>query len=100
MNTLEIITGIIIALGGASIIPKLIEGYKAWKSGKAREEKAQNRSALGRMVEAEDRAKEEMFWSYALQEYAARLRLMLVQLGVPEDKLPPWPIRKTQKVRQ
>lgn len=100
MNVLEIITGIIIALGGASLIPKAIEGYKAVKNGQAQREKAENRNALGRMVEAEERADNEASFRYALQEYAARLRLMLVQMGMPEDKLPPWPIRKTQKVRQ
>jgi hypothetical protein len=94
VNILEIVTAVIIALGGARIIPKAVEGYRAWKSGKAREEKEQNRSALGRLVDAEHRADDEATFRRRLEEYASQLRRMLIDLGVPEERLPAWPQRR------
>jgi hypothetical protein len=95
----ELATAIIVALGGASIIPKLIDGFKKMRDGMAREEKQRNRSALGRLVDAEEEAENEATFRRALQEYAGRLRLLLVQMGMPEESLPPWPTRK-ERIKQ
>jgi len=93
MITPELATAVIVALGGASIIPKIIDGVRAWKSGRAREEKHENRSALGRLVEAEERADDEMNFRRRVEEWASGLVYMLKQIGVPETQIPPKPQR-------
>ena len=94
MNTAETVTAIIAALGGAAIIPKLIDGWKALASGRAKEEKDQNRSLLTRVVNAEKRFDMEAEFRRAWEEHCARLKRLLIQVGFPEDKLPPEPTRK------
>lgn len=88
------ITALIVAITGPAIVPKIIDAYKAGKSGKAARQKAENRSALGRLVEAELDLEDEREYRRAWEDFAGTLRWMLKQLGVPEDKLPPWPQRK------
>ena len=95
MNTAETVTAIIAALGGAAIIPKLIDGWKALASGRAKEEKDQNRSLLTRVVNAEKRFDLEADFRRHVEEWGGRLVYMLVQMGVPEDKIPTKPTRKT-----
>lgn len=92
--TPEIATAIIVALGGASIIPKLIEGFRAWQSGRAKEEKAENRSALGRLVAAELRADDEAEFRRRVEEWAGGLVYLLKQMGFPEDRIPVKPVRE------
>lgn len=84
--TPEHVTALVIALGGVSIIPKIIEGLRAWKSGTARAEKQRNRMALNQL-------EEEMSYRRIMQEYASKLRRILLDIGFPEEKLPPWPVR-------
>lgn len=82
----------IIGVGGFSvIIPKLIEGIIAWRTGRAQTEKAQNQSILDRLAESERRSETEAKWRRAIEEYAGILRLMLVQAGIAPEKVPPWP---------
>jgi len=93
------ITALVIALGSAPLLMEAIKGFKAWKSGRAREERANNRNALGRLVKAEERADNEASYRRKMQEYASSLRRILVELGYPEDKLPPWPVRERQSTQ-
>ena len=88
------ITALIVAITGPAIIPKVIDAYKAGRSGKAARQKAENRSALGRMVELEDELEDERDYRRAWEDFAGTLRWMLKQLGVAENKIPPWPQRK------
>jgi hypothetical protein len=92
--TPELITAILGVGGLAAIVPKVIDGVRAWRSGRAREEKQQNRSALGRLVAAEQQRDDEAEFRRAVENFAGMLHRMLIQLGVPEDKLPAWPTRK------
>jgi hypothetical protein len=100
--TITDITQLIVAvlgIGGiGAITPKIIDGLTAWRTGKAQREKANNRTALSRLVAETERADREAAFRRKLEEYASGLRRMLIQLGVPEDKLPPWPQRR-EKVK-
>jgi hypothetical protein len=88
----------IIGVGGFSvIIPKLIDGILAWRSGRAQTEKAQNQSILDRLAESEKRSEGEAGWRRALEEYAGILRLALVHAGVPLHQVPPWPDKDDPK---
>jgi len=91
--TVEQLTALVIAIGSAPVVMKTIDWIKAVRTGKAREEKANNRNALGRLVAAEDRADMEASYRRVMQEYASQLRRLLVEWGYPEDKLPQWPVR-------
>lgn len=91
----ELITAIVGAGGLAAIIPKIIDGVRAWRSGQAAEEKVKNKSLVDRLAVAEGRAEAEATFRRALEEYAASLRRILIEVyGVPADRLPPWPVRK------
>jgi hypothetical protein len=88
----------IIGVGGFSvIIPKLIDGILAWRTGRAQTEKAQNQSILDRLAESEKRSQAEAGWRRALEEYAGVLRLLLVQAGVALHNVPPWPEKSDPK---
>jgi hypothetical protein len=88
----------IIGVGGFSvIIPKLIEGIIAWRSGRAQTERAHNQSILDRLAESEQRSQREAEWRRSLEEYAGVLRLLLVQTGISMHKVPPWPDKKEGK---
>ena len=94
--TPEMITAIIGVGGLGMIIPKIIDGLRAWKSGRAAAEKVNNRSLLARLTDAEARAEAEAGFRRKLEEYAGALRLLLINAGVPAEKLPPWPVREKQ----
>jgi len=84
----------IIGVGGFSvIIPKLIDGIIAWRSGQAANEKVHNQSILDRLAESERRSETEAEFRRALEEYAGILRLLLVQAGTTMHHIPPWPER-------
>lgn len=91
----ELLTAILGAGGLAAIVPKLIDGLKAWRSGRALEEKDKNKGLVDRLAVAETRLEAEIVWRRANEEYAAQLRRILIEVyGVPADALPPWPIKK------
>jgi hypothetical protein len=90
------ITALIVAITGPAIVPKVIDAYKAGKSGKAARQKAENRSALGRVIDLEDDLEDERDYRRQWEDFAGTLRWMLKQLGVAEDKIPPWPVRKSR----
>lgn len=91
MNTVEAVTAIIAALGGAAIIPKVVDGIKAMRSNKAKEEREENRTLLGRAKYAEARADREADFRRRIEVWAGRLEYMLAQLGVPAEKIPSKP---------
>jgi hypothetical protein len=85
----------ILGVGGlAAIVPKVIDGLRAWRSGRAVAERTRNRSLLERLIDAERRAEAEADFRRLLEEYAGVLRLMLVNSGTPASTIPPWPVRK------
>lgn len=91
----ELLTAILGAGGLAAIVPKLIDGLKAWRSGRALEEKDKNKGLVDRLSVAETRLEAEIVWRRANEEYAATLRRILIEVyGVPAESLPPWPIKK------
>lgn len=100
--TPELITAILGAGGLAAILPKVIDGLKAWYSGRAVDEKEKNQGLVQRLAEAEKktdeaeaRLEDEIRTRQNMSEYAATLRrTMIDEYGVPANKLPPWPIRK------
>jgi len=94
--TPELVTALLGAGGLSLIIPKVIDGLRAWRSGRAAAEKVNNRSLLSRLTDAEARAEAEAGFRRKLEEYAGTLRLLLVNAGVPAHKLPPWPVREKQ----
>jgi hypothetical protein len=85
------LTAVIAALGGASLIPRLVDGIKAMRDNRAREEKDENRSLMGRAANAERRADREAEYRRRVEVWAGRLEYMLAQLGVPADKIPAKP---------
>lgn len=95
--TPELITAILGVGGLAAIIPKLIDGYSAWRSGRAHTEKNQNRTLLERLADADKRAENEADFRRALEEYAGALRLLLIQAGYTLHRIPPWPVRQARK---
>jgi len=90
--TIEQLTALVLALGIGPIALKLIDWVKALRSGKAASEKQRNRMALSQL-------EEEMSYRRVMQEYASKLRRMLIDLGIPEDKIPEWPVRKNRSYR-
>jgi hypothetical protein len=92
--TPELMTAMLGVGGLAAIIPLLIDGLKAWRSGRAQSEKTKNRSILERLADAETRAENEADFRRALEDYAGVLRVMLVQAGIALHRLPGWPVRK------
>lgn len=92
--TPELITAILGVGGLAAIVPKIIDGVSAWLSGRATVEKGRNQTLLQRVASADRRAENEADFRRKLEEYAGALRLLLVNAGVPADKLPPWPVRE------
>ena len=93
MNTVEVVTAIIVALGGASIIPKVIDGVRASLDKRAKDEQQENRTLLGRAKYAEQRADREADYRRAIEAWGGELEYMLRQLGVPRDKIPHPPAR-------
>ena len=87
----ELVTGIIVALGGVKIIPMIFKGIKAHRNNRAREERQENRTLLGRAKYAEARAEREADYRRRIETWAGRLEYMLAKLGVPADRIPPKP---------
>lgn len=71
---------ILSTLGIGAILLKLFEGIFQWATGRSKRE---HDAWQQRDTEAKKRRK--------LEEYAHQLRHDLIDLGVPQDKLPPWP---------
>ena len=92
--TPELITAILGVGGLAAIVPKIIEGVSAWASGRAKTEKGRNQTLLQRVASSDRRAESEADFRRKMEEYAGALRLLLVNAGIPADKLPPWPVRE------
>jgi hypothetical protein len=95
--TPELITAIIGVGGLAAIVPKLIDGWVAWRSGRAATEKGKNQSLLERLADSERRGEAEADFRRKLEEYAGALRLLLIQAGIPPHRIPPWPVRAPLK---
>lgn len=91
--TVEQLTALVIALGSAPVVLKLIDWAKATRSGRANAEKQRNRNALGRLVEAEEKAEDEATYRRIIQEYASELRRLLIDWGYPKERLPDYPVR-------
>jgi hypothetical protein len=92
--TPELLTAIIGVGGISAIIPVVIDGLRAWRTGRASTEKNRNRSILERLADAEKRAENEADFRRLLEEYAGQLRILLIGAGFTPHRLPPWPIRK------
>lgn len=88
----------ILGIGGlAAIIPKIIDGLLAWRSGRADSEKRKNQTVLERLADAEQREQAEADFRRKLEEYAAALRLLLIQAGMAPHRIPPWPVREARR---
>lgn len=90
----ELLIAILGTGGLAAIIPKVIDGIRAYQTGRAEQEKQENRSALSRLANAEERADNEASFRRRIEEWAGGLVYMLKQIGVPESGIPPKPERK------
>jgi hypothetical protein len=93
MTSAEIITAILGVGGLGFLIPKLIDGLRAWHSGRAKEERTANRSLLTRALSAENSYEKEITFRRLIEEWAGELVYMLKQIGVPTNKIPPKPER-------
>jgi hypothetical protein len=93
--TPELITAIIGAIGLPVIVPKLIDGLRARRSGRALEEKEKNRWIVRRLAKTEAGWESEILYRRAVEEYGSTLRRLLIEdYGADAEKLPPWPVRK------
>lgn len=88
------LTALVIAVGSAPVIIKILDWIKATRSGRALREKAENRSALSRLVDAEEERDEEANFRRRIEEWAGGLVYMLKQIGVPTEQIPPKPERR------
>lgn len=91
--TPELITAILGVGGLAAILPKVIEGFLAWRSGRIQTEKSRNRTLLERVADAEKRAENEADFRRKLEEYAGQLRILLIGAGWAMHRIPAWPVR-------
>jgi hypothetical protein len=98
--TPEMLTAILGVGGLAAILPKIIDGLNAWRSGRAVAEKGNNRTILERLTMAERRAETEAEFRRLLEDYASTLRVMLIGAGIPADKIPAWPTRIKQEIEK
>jgi len=89
VEILTAITALIVALTGPAIVPKIIDAYRAGKSGRARAEKQRNRESYNQL-------ETEMAFRRRMEEYASFLRRMLIDAGIPEDRIPPWPVKRSR----
>ena len=94
----EIVTAIIAALGGPVLIIKALDVYKANRSGKAAREKAENRSALARLADAETERDDEANYRRSIEEWAAGIIYAVIQWGYPGDRIPAKPRRSRVRV--
>lgn len=89
------VTAIIAALGGPVIVVKAIDVYRATRSGRAAREKAENRSALGRLATAEEERDLEADWRRRIEDWAGGLVYTLItRFGMSPDAIPPKPQRR------
>lgn len=75
---------IIAALGLGSILPKIVEGIIGWLTGRQDAERRRIRELAHES--AHESAKRRMY-----AEHASELRRMLLDLGLTQADLPPWP---------
>jgi hypothetical protein len=88
------VTAIIAALGGPVLIIKALDVIKATRSGRAAREKAENRSALGRLAAAEEERDEEADYRRRIEEWAGGIIYMVkTRFGVSDADIPPKPSR-------
>lgn len=93
--TPELLTAIIGVGGLGAILPKLIDGLRAWRSGHAREEKEKNRGIVDRLAAAEAGWEKEIIYRRTVEESLSTHRRLLIEVyGVPVAELPAWPVRK------
>jgi len=83
------ITAIAAALGVREAIHWLIR----WAAGSAGREKSRFRILSGERDAAEKERDAEAAYRRIVQEHASYLRSLLIEHGVPPDKIPPWPTR-------
>jgi hypothetical protein len=95
--TAELITALLGVGGLGFLIPKLIDGLRAWQSGRAKEERTTNRSLLNRAINAESDYEREITFRRRIEEWAGELVYMLKQIGVPANKIPTKPERQPAK---
>lgn len=90
----ELLTALLGAGGVAALVPKLVDGLKSWRSGRAEAEKRKNQRLSDRMTAAEGRLELEIYRRRAMEEYAAVLRRLLIEdCGIEAGTLPDWPSR-------
>lgn len=96
--TPELLTAIIGVGGLGAILPKVIDAFGAWRSGRMREEKEKNRGIVSRLAAAESGLEREIIYRRVVEESLAAHRHLLIEVyGVPVEKLPPWPVRRVTK---
>ena len=83
--------GLLTAAG--AMVKQSVDGWRAVRSGRARDEQVRNRTLLERVNAAEDEADREGAYRRVISEYASALRRLLIDHGVPESLIPPWPPR-------
>jgi len=96
-DAVTLVTAVIAALGGATIIPKIVDGIRAHLNNRAKDEKTENRTLLGRAKYAEARADREADYRRRIEEWGGRLAYMLAQLGIPADRIPTKPERRERE---
>ena len=89
-----LILGILGAVGAKELIPGLIRHM----TGAQDREKIRVRALIEERDNAESRSYECSLDRSDLQEYAIRLRAMLVAKGVDVEDLPAWPVRRGEDV--
>lgn len=80
-------------LGLGRLIPAAIR----WFSGASHREKSRFQEILHDRTVAEAARDSEAEWRRTLQDYCSTLRQLLIEHGVPMDRIPPWPKRNTDK---
>lgn len=88
------IVGVIVALGGKEIIQGLINKH----NGKAQEERARVREATAdaeklraKLNSTYDRLERQISANRVQKEYSSTLRRIMIEAGIPKDKIPDWP---------
>jgi hypothetical protein len=89
--TIAELTALLIAIGSMPVLLKIIDWFKATRSGRAQAEKINNRNALGRLVKAEEESEFQTEWRRIISEHASTVRRIALDWGVPEHVLPDWP---------
>lgn len=85
------IVAIISALGLREAVAKGIEHRAKYRSGKAGRERSRIAELETGRREAERDRDRQAAWRRILQEYASRLRSMLIERGVSPGEIPPFP---------